>query len=67
VVRRKELAKVVAIIKGFDPKAFYSVHDLQAAVEGIFPASKRRRRGLIPVAVLEMSQLAMQRLPAHTD
>src|SRR6266481_5631273 len=28
VIRRKQLAKVVAIIKGFDPKAFYSVHDL---------------------------------------
>lgn len=67
VIRRKELAKVVAIIKGFDPKAFYSVHDLQTAVEGIFPASKRRSRGLIPVAVLEMDQLAMQRLPAHTE
>jgi hypothetical protein len=61
------LAKVVAIIKGFDPKAFYSVHDLQAAVEGIFPTSKRRSRGLIPVAVLEVGRLSMRRAPAHTD
>ncbi len=67
VIKRKQLAKVVAIIKGFDPKAFYSVHHLQAAAEGIFPSSKRRPRGLIPVAVLEVGPLARQRGPAHTD
>jgi uncharacterized protein YebE (UPF0316 family) len=47
VVKRKELANVVAIIKRFDPKAFYSVHDLQSAAEGVFP--RNRPRGLVPL------------------
>ncbi len=67
VIKRKQLPTVVAIIKGFDSKAFYSVNDLKSAAEGIFPTSKRRSRGLIPAPVLEMSQFAMQRLPAATD
>jgi uncharacterized protein YebE (UPF0316 family) len=40
VVKRKELEKVVFIIKGFDPKAFYSVKDLQLASEGISPRAE---------------------------
>jgi uncharacterized protein YebE (UPF0316 family) len=47
-VRRKELDSVVAIIKGFDPKAFYSVDDLQSLEAGIGPAAKGRVRGIIP-------------------
>jgi uncharacterized protein YebE (UPF0316 family) len=47
VVKRKELARVVAIIKSFDAKAFYSINDLQAAAEGVFPSS--RARGLMPL------------------
>jgi hypothetical protein len=42
VVRRKELDEVVAIVKQFDPKAFYSVDGLQAAAEGVFPAARAR-------------------------
>jgi uncharacterized protein YebE (UPF0316 family) len=48
VVKRKELDRVVAIIRRFDPKAFYSVDDLQTAAEGIFPSMKRRARAGIP-------------------
>jgi uncharacterized protein YebE (UPF0316 family) len=47
VVKRKELSKVVAIIKRFDAKAFYSVNDLQSAAEGVFPRS--RPRGVVPL------------------
>jgi uncharacterized protein YebE (UPF0316 family) len=38
VVPRKELKSVVGIIKAFDPRAFYSIDELQAASSGIFPA-----------------------------
>jgi uncharacterized protein YebE (UPF0316 family) len=43
VIPRKELAGVVAIIKGFDPHCFYSVDDVQSAEAGVFP----RRRGVL--------------------
>jgi uncharacterized protein YebE (UPF0316 family) len=49
VVRRKELENVVAIIKGFDRKAFYSVDDLQSLEAGIFPSPpKGRPRSIVP-------------------
>ncbi len=57
VIKRKELANVVSIIKRFDPKAFYSVNDLQSAAEGISPAPKRR--GIVPTPLLEMGQVAV--------
>jgi uncharacterized protein YebE (UPF0316 family) len=46
VIQRKELENVIALVKEFDPRAFYSVNDLQAAASGIFPAP-RIRRGLV--------------------
>ena len=49
IVRRKGLEHVVSIIKGFDTNAFYSVDDLQSLQAGIFPMSKGRLRGLVPV------------------
>jgi uncharacterized protein YebE (UPF0316 family) len=36
VIKRKELEAVVAIIKAFDCKAFYSVNELQSAEQGVF-------------------------------
>jgi uncharacterized protein YebE (UPF0316 family) len=63
VIKRKELPNVVAIIQGFDPKAFYSVNDLKTAVEGIFPATKRSWRGLIPI--LDVPPRVIERLPAQ--
>ena len=55
VIKRKELDNVVAIIKRFDPKAFYSVKDLQWTAEGINPAPKNQ--GIIPAPLLEIGQV----------
>ena len=49
VLKRKELAHVVAIIKGFDPKAFYSVDEIQAAEAGVFPGARGRWKSPIPL------------------
>jgi uncharacterized protein YebE (UPF0316 family) len=48
VIPRKELAAVVAIIKDFDPRCFYSVDDLQSAEAGVFPAERGGLRGVVP-------------------
>ncbi|MCI0463627.1 MAG: DUF2179 domain-containing protein [Gemmataceae bacterium] len=48
VIKRKELAKVVAIIEAFDPKAFYSVDEIQSAAAGVFPATKGRWKEVVP-------------------
>ncbi len=36
VVERKNVAKVIAIIKEFNPKAFYSIEDVKLVSEGVF-------------------------------
>ena len=54
VVRRKELETVLAIIRSFDPNAFYSVDEIQEAGSGIFPET-RRVRGAIP-SILQLSR-----------
>src|SRR5207244_4679056 len=41
VIKRKELDAVVAIIKAFDCKAFYSVNELQSAEQGVYPGNER--------------------------
>ena len=43
VVRRKELEHVLAIIRRFDPQAFYSVDEVQEVGPDIFPGRKRLR------------------------
>ncbi len=48
VVPRKEWGGVLAIVRNFDPKAFYSVDEIQSAGSGIFPAHRGRLRGVIP-------------------
>jgi uncharacterized protein YebE (UPF0316 family) len=48
VIKRRELGPVVTLIKRFDPRAFYSVNDLQEASSGISP-SRQRPRGIIPL------------------
>ncbi len=48
VIPRKELAGVVAIIKEFDPRCFYSVDDLQSAEAGVFPRQGDGLRGVVP-------------------
>jgi uncharacterized protein YebE (UPF0316 family) len=49
LVKRKDLADVVGIIKGFDANAFYAVDDVQAVEAGVFPTSRGRARGLFPI------------------
>jgi hypothetical protein len=51
VIKRKDWVRVRDIIRMFDPKVFYSVDDLQSAAEGVFPAARRRARGLLPAAL----------------
>jgi uncharacterized protein YebE (UPF0316 family) len=48
VVKRKELASVLAIITAFDPRAFYSVDEIQSAASGIFPAGRGRVKAILP-------------------
>ncbi len=40
VIRRKDLDKVIHIIRSVTPKAFVSVEEIQSAREGIFPRGK---------------------------
>lgn len=47
IIRRKDLDNVFAIIKQFDPKAFYAVEDLRSAREGVFPATRPHPNGVI--------------------
>jgi uncharacterized protein YebE (UPF0316 family) len=56
VVRRKQLAGVLGIVRGFDPSAFYSVDEIQDAGPGIFP-ERKRLGGLIP-SMFQPSQRA---------
>jgi uncharacterized protein YebE (UPF0316 family) len=48
VIKRRELEPVVALIKHFDPKAFYAINDLQEAAAGISPHGRGRPRSVIP-------------------
>jgi uncharacterized protein YebE (UPF0316 family) len=57
VIPRKELAGVVAIIKGFDPRCFYSVDDVQSAEAGVFPRPRGGLRDVVPAP--------LRRLTAH--
>jgi uncharacterized protein YebE (UPF0316 family) len=40
IVQRNELANVLGIISGFNPKAFYTIEDVKAVNEGIFAPKK---------------------------
>jgi uncharacterized protein YebE (UPF0316 family) len=57
VVKRRELDKVVALIKRFDAKAFYSVDDLHSCAAGVFPLARGRHRQA-PAEVLDLRQAA---------
>jgi len=41
VVNRNELNNVIGVINNFNPKAFYTIEDVRAVNEGIFPAQKQ--------------------------
>jgi uncharacterized protein YebE (UPF0316 family) len=47
-IPRKALKSVVAVLKAFDPRVFYSVDDLQSASQGIAPGERSRARGPVP-------------------
>jgi len=40
IVPRNDLAQVLSIINGFNPRAFYTIEDIRATSEGIFPPKK---------------------------
>jgi len=56
MVKRKQLAHVVAIIEEHQPGAFYSVEDLQSARDGIFPAPKESAN-FLPKSIVKVLQL----------
>ena len=45
IINRDDLKKVVAIVKQFNPQAFYSVQDVKFANEGIFPEQRSLMNG----------------------
>lgn len=44
IVKRNELRNVLDVIDKFNPKAFYTIEDVKAVNEGIFPARKHLSR-----------------------
>ena len=48
VVKRKQLAEVVALIESHHPQVFYAVDEVQAAAAGIFPVMAKRRLSVLP-------------------
>jgi len=40
IVQRNDLANVLSVINRFNPKAFYTIEDVRAVNEGIFPPKK---------------------------
>lgn len=42
IAQRNDLEDILAIIKNFNPKSFYTIEDLRSAREGIFPPKKPR-------------------------
>ena len=40
VVQRQDLSRVIAIIKKFNPKAFYSVEEVRSVAEGVIPVQR---------------------------
>jgi uncharacterized protein YebE (UPF0316 family) len=42
IIKRQDLARVVGIIKDFNPNAFYSVEEVKSVAEGVFPEPRSR-------------------------
>lgn len=58
VIKRKDIPVVVGLIKQFNPKAFYSIDDLQSATEGIFPAGRSTLvRSIIPTTFRKLNRV----------
>ena len=47
VIKRTDIATVIGHIKRFNPKAFYTVEDIQAVTEGVFPEAGSSRVSLL--------------------
>ena len=43
IVPRREVGTVVALVRAFNPKAFYSIEEVGFAKEGVFPIRKDSR------------------------
>jgi uncharacterized protein YebE (UPF0316 family) len=43
IVPRKEITRVIELVKKFNPKAFYTIEDINFVEEGIFPLKKSWR------------------------
>ena len=67
VAKRRQLPKITSLIETHHPSAFFSVHELQSASEGIFPTAKERPT-LLPTAIGSLLRLVMPRAhePART-
>lgn len=42
IVKRKDVEKVLAIIRKFNPLAFFTIEDVRSAREGVFPQTRKR-------------------------
>jgi len=49
IIKRRDLPRIVEIIKTFNPRAFYSIEEVRSASEGIFPPHKQRSMSDFPV------------------
>ena len=69
VIPRKELVGVAAIIKGFDPRCFYSVDDVQSAEAGVFPRRRGGLRDVVPEPLRRLTSCLPRALvrPAHVE
>ena len=43
IIDRKSIPCIIPIIEEYNPKAFYSIEDVRAVKEGIFPTNKNRK------------------------
>ncbi|MGE3807575.1 MAG: DUF2179 domain-containing protein, partial [Gemmataceae bacterium] len=58
IIKRKDIDSVIALVKQFNPKAFYSIDDLQSATEGIFPAAQSTAaRSIIPTTLQKIMRV----------
>jgi uncharacterized protein YebE (UPF0316 family) len=65
VIRRKQTERVLALVRRFDPRVFYSVDDIQTAAAGVLPAPRRALPGLVPGWLRR--PMARPRLAAHAE
>ena len=48
IIKRRDVKKVIDIIKRFNPRAFYSIEEVRSARDGIFPLEKQGFRDYFP-------------------